>query len=590
MGPDANTSMQAIRRTRVVYVLLAVVFAIFILRAFYLQVIKYSYYHEAALTDQLKEYEIPAERGMIKAHMGDAVVPIVLNEQRFTIYADPAMIKSKDVDRIAGSLQEYLGGNISDYRRKITQKETRYVVLARKVAKDTKEKLFKLKYAGIGAEEQHYRTYPNGQLASQLLGFVNNENKGVYGIEQALNNKLSGTPGQLKAVTDINGIPLAANHGNILQEAVPGNDLTLTIDVGMQKQLEDLLKKGVDRAKAPAASAVIMDPSTGAVKAMANYPTYNPANYGDVEDASLFNNAAVTHPIEIGSIMKSLTTAAALDTGAIKPNSSYYDPSKYVIDEFTVKNIEEDGGPGQKNIADILNLSLNTGATWELMQMGGGELNLAGRQKWYDYMTNHFMFGKATGIEQGAEAEGIVPRPENNGAGINLTYANTSFGQAMTATTIQAAAAMAATVNGGTYFKPYLVDEVEDASGKVTKNQPVVVKNDVVKDQTSQELIPLMEYVVKEHSFSRKFDHNAYMVGGKTGTAQIADPEGGYLPNDYNGTYLGFVGGDKPQYVIAVFVYRPKIAGYAGSQAAQPIFGDIAHMLLDNYGVAPKTR
>ena len=99
-----------------------------------------------------------------------------------------------------------------------------------------------------------------------------------------------------------------------------------------------------------------------------------------------------------------------------------------------------------------------------------------------------------------------------------------------------------------------------------------------------------MEYVVKEHSFSRKFDHNAYMVGGKTGTAQIADPAGGYLANDYNGTYLGFVGGDKPQYVIDVFVYRPKIAGYAGSQAAQPIFGDIAHMLLDNYGVAPKTR
>lgn len=590
MGPDADTSFQAIRRTQVVYVILAIVFGIFLLRAFYLQIIRYNYYHQAALTDQLKEYEIPAERGMIKAQMGDATVPIVLNENRYTIYADPALIKSDQVDKVANSLQQYLGGSAAEYKAKITQKDTRYVILAKKINKETKEKLFKLKYPGIAAEEQQYRTYPNGQLASQLLGFVNNEGKGVYGIEQELNKTLAGTPGQLKAVTDINGIPLAANHGNILEEAVPGNDITLTVDVGMQKQLETILKKGIDRAKAPAASAVILDPNSGAVKAMANYPTYDPSKYGEVEDANLFNNAAVSHPIEIGSIMKTLTTAAALDSGAVTVNSTYYDPSKYVIDDFTVKNIEEDGGPGTKSIADILNLSLNTGATWELMQMGGGQLNMQGRQKWYDYMTGHYMFGKATGIEQGYEAAGYVPRPENNGAGINLTYANTSFGQAMTATTVQAAGAMSAAINGGTYYKPHLVAESTDAAGKTTKHDPVVVKDDVVSDKTSQELIPLLEYVVQKHRFSRSFDQKAYAVGGKTGTAQIANPEGGYLANDYNGTYLGFVGGDKPQYVIAIFVYRPKIAGYAGSQAAQPIFGDVAHMLLDNYGVIPKTK
>lgn len=590
MGPDADTSFQAIRRTQVVYVILAIVFGIFLLRAFYLQIIRYNYYHQAALTDQLKEYEIPAERGMIKAQMGDATVPIVLNENRYTIYADPALIKSDQADKVANSLQQYLGGSAAEYKAKITQKDTRYVILAKKINKETKEKLFKLKYPGIAAEEQQYRTYPNGQLASQLLGFVNNEGKGVYGIEQELNKTLAGTPGQLKAVTDINGIPLAANHGNILEEAVPGNDITLTVDVGMQKQLETILKKGIDRAKAPAASAVILDPNSGAVKAMANYPTYDPSKYGEVEDANLFNNAAVSHPIEIGSIMKTLTTAAALDSGAVTVNSTYYDPSKYVIDDFTVKNIEEDGGPGTKSIADILNLSLNTGATWELMQMGGGQLNMQGRQKWYDYMTGHYMFGKATGIEQGYEAAGYVPRPENNGAGINLTYANTSFGQAMTATTVQAAGAMSAAINGGTYYKPHLVAESTDAAGKTTKHDPVVVKDDVVSDKTSQELIPLLEYVVQKHRFSRSFDQKAYAVGGKTGTAQIANPEGGYLANDYNGTYLGFVGGDKPQYVIAIFVYRPKIAGYAGSQAAQPIFGDVAHMLLDNYGVIPKTK
>jgi len=557
MGPAAEPNIHVVRRTRLVYVLLALIFGVFILRAFYLQVIKYEYYHKAALSDQLKEYEIPAERGTIKAHMGDSTVSIVLNEKLYTIYADPSMVKAKQADQVANTLADLLGGNASDYKNKITQKDTRYVVLGKKIPKDAKTKLMSHKYPGIGSEEQSYRTYPDGSLASQLLGFVNNEGQGVYGVEQDLNSKLSGTPGQLKAVTDINGVPLAANTGNILKEPVAGNDITLTIDVGMQKQLEDIVKKGYDNSKAQGVSAVIMDPNSGAVKAMGNYPTYNPADYGNVEDSSVFNNAAVTHAIEVGSIMKTLTTAAALNSGAVTPNQTYYDPASWMVDDFKITNIEEDGGPGTKGLKEILNLSLNTGATWELMQMGGGQLNLKGRQAWYDYMTQHYMLGKPTGIEQGYEAEGYIPKPEDNGAGIDLTYANTSFGQAMTATAIQMAAAMSATVNGGTYYKPYLVDSTTDANNKTTVTKPTVVKKNVMSQSTTDTIIPLMEYVVEKHHFSRSFDESMYAVGGKTGTAQIAKPTGGYYDDEFNGTYLGFVGGDKVQYVIAVFTYRP---------------------------------
>ena len=590
MGPAADPNIHVVRRTRLVYVLLALIFGVFILRAFYLQVVKYEYYHKAALSDQLKEYEIPAERGTIKAHMGDSTVSIVLNEKLYTIYADPSMVKANQADKVANTLSQLLGGNASDYKSKITQKDTRYVILGKKVSKDAKVKLMSHKYPGIGSEEQSYRTYPNSSLASQLLGFVNNEGQGVYGVEQELNSKLAGTNGQLKAVTDINGVPLAANTGNILKEPVAGDDITLTIDVGMQKQLEDIVKKGYDKSKAQGVSAVIMDPYSGAVKAMGNYPTYNPADYGNVEDSSVFNNAAVTHAIEVGSIMKTLTTAAALDSGAVTPTQTYYDPASWTVDDFKITNIEEDGGPGTKGLKEVLNLSLNTGATWELMQMGGGQLNLKGRQTWYNYMTQHYMMGKTTGIEQGYESEGYVPKPEDNGAGINLTYANTSFGQAMTATAIQMAGAMSAVVNGGTYYKPYLVDSTTNASNKTTVTKPTVVKKDVVSQATTDTIIPLLEYVVQHHKFSRSFDESTYAVGGKTGTAQIAKPTGGYYEDEFNGTYLGFVGGDKAQYVIAVFTYRPKVAGYAGTAAAQPIFGDLAHMLIDNFAVTPKSK
>ncbi|MGF7228891.1 MAG: peptidoglycan D,D-transpeptidase FtsI family protein [Candidatus Saccharibacteria bacterium] len=592
MGPAAETDIHVVRRTRIVYVVLALVFGLFVARAFYLQVIRYSYYRKAALSDQLKEYEIPAERGTISAHMGDSTVAVVLNEKLYTIFADPTLIKAKDVDKISASLTQYLGGNASDYKKQITTKDTRYVVLAKKVSKDAKTKLFALKYPGIASEEQEYRTYPDGQLASQVLGFVNNSDQGVYGIEQALNSKLQGTSGQLKAVTDINGVPLAANTGNILKSPVAGSDVTLTIDVGMQKQLEDILKKGAQSSKSQTASALILDPNTGAVKAMANYPTYNPTNYGDVSDSSVFNNAAVSAPMEVGSIMKTLTTSAAIDSGAVQPNQTYYDPASWTVDGFKITNIEQDGGAGTKSLGDILNLSLNTGATWELMQMGGGKLDEQARDKWYDYMTNHFQLGKATGIEQGYEADGYIPKPTDNGAGIDLTYANTAFGQAMTATAVQMGAALSSVLNGGTYYQPTLIDSYTTPDGKTVKNQPKVVKSNVVKPSTTEALIPLMEYVVQKHTFPRKFDQNTYAVGGKTGTAQIAQPGGGYYDNEFNGTYMGFVGGDKVQYVIVVFTYMPHVASYAyaGTAAAQPIFGDLAHMLIDDFGVTPKTH
>lgn len=578
-------------RVRIWYGLLLLVFGIFGLRMFYVQVIRYNYYKTAALSDQLKQYEIPAERGTISAHDGGSVLPVVLNEQLYTLYADPQYVKNpgQTADKLVG----VIGGDSGQYEQQMKTKKTRYVVLAKKLTKDQQAKITKLKLPGIGTTEQDYRTYPQNTLASQVLGFVNDAGNGNYGIEQALNQELKGQPGQLKAITDASGVPLAASKDNTQVAPQNGKNLTLTLDLAMQQQLETILAQGVKNSRATAGSALIMDPNTGAVKAMANVPTYDPSKYYDVSDPAVFQNASVSHPIEVGSTMKTLTTAAALDQGVIKANTTYYDPGSWTIDDFKITNIEEDGGAGQRNIAQLLNLSLNTGATWELMQMGGGQINRKGRDAWYDYLTNHYMFGKRTGIEQGskdAEAPGYIPKPENNGAGINLTYANMSFGQALTATPIQMGAALSSVLNGGTYYKPYLVDKTEDANGTVTTTKPTVVKDHVVSAKTSQDLIPLMQYVVQNHNIVPAFDQDDYIVGGKTGTAQIAKPTGGYYDNQFNGTYVGFVGGDKVQYVIVVFINKPTNGGYAGTAAAQPVFAGLAHMLINDSYVTPKNR
>jgi cell division protein FtsI/penicillin-binding protein 2 len=586
--PRAGQPASSNRRLYVWYGVLFFIIGIIVVRLFYLQIVRHDYYQRAALSDQQKQYSIAADRGIIEAHQETGTVPLVLNEKLYTLYADPTLVKN--TDQVSLKLSAITHGDAVQYAKLMKTKNSRYVVLGKRLSEQQNSQITKLKLPGVGLQALDYRTYPQGSLAAQVLGFVNNDGKGTYGIEQALNKQLSGTPGMLKAITDVSGVPLAASRDNIRQDPKAGSDVVLTLNLAMQKELETYLKQGLDRAKSNSASALIMDPNTGAILAMANLPSFDPSQYYNVGDPSVFTNAAVSQPLEIGSIMKVLTTSAALDQKVIADDTSYNDPGSWVIDGFRIKNVEEDGGPGRHNIAEVLNLSMNTGATWMLMQMGGGQINQQARDRWHDYLVNHFRLSQPTGIEQGYEAAGYVPSPDN-GYALNLTYANTAFGQAMTATPLQMAAALSSVINGGMYYQPHLVDQTI-TNGKTIQVQPKILNNKVVAPSVSPDIRSLMEYVVRGHLAEgynyMSFPAN-YSVGGKTGTAQIADPKGGYYSDRFNGTYMGYVGGDKPQYVIAVRVSEPRIGGYAGSTAAQPIFADLAHMLINNFNVTPKS-
>jgi cell division protein FtsI/penicillin-binding protein 2 len=576
-------------RIRFWYACLLLCAGIFVVRLFYLQVIRHDYYQTAALTKQLKEYEVPASRGVIEATVNGQPVPVVLNESKYTLYADPIYVK--DPKAAADAIARIIGGDAGEYENQLKTEDTRYVVLAKKLDKDKAEALDKLEFKGIGTREASYRTYPQGTLAAQLLGFVNDENQGKYGIEEALDAQLKGTPGQLKAITDAQGVPLASNKDNIVTEPQAGDRLLLTIDLGMQQQLEDALKRGLEQAKSDSGSALILDANTGAVKAMANFPTYNPAEFFKVEDASVFNNAAVSAPLEVGSIMKPLTTAAAIDLGVVNRNTSYYDPGFFQIGDARVTNIEEVGGAATKTVTDIIQQSLNTGATWLLMQMGGGEINRQARERWHDYMVNHYGLGKPTGIEQGYEAGGSIPDP-NEGFGLDIQYANTAFGQGMTATPLQMASAFAGVINGGTYYQPRLIEKVTLHDGTEKVMAPKPVRQGIVKSSVSSEMRAIMEYAFSKNYliYGIRSTYDEYSIGTKTGTAQVPKPEGGYYDDRFNGTFMGYIGGDKPQYVIVVRVNVPKIGGYAGSRAAGPIFASIIDGLINNGSVTPKTN
>ncbi len=587
MQPDSKQSrpaVSALHRVRLWYAVLVLIGGIFIIRAFYLQVIRHNHYKQAAISSQLKQYMIPAERGVIEAFDGEQTVPIVLNETRYTLFADPQYIDKSE--EVAGLIAGAIGGDSKQYKDLMDQ-DTRYAVLAKKLTKEQKEKIDKLDLLGIVTSETPIRVYPQKDLAAQLLGFVNDEGEGKYGVEQYYDSELKGTPGQMKAITDAKGVPLVSNKDNVIEEPEMGKRVVLTIDISMQKQLEDILKKGLKNARSDSGSAVIVDPNTGAVKAMANYPTYNPSEFFKQKDSAVFTNNAVSSPLEVGSIMKPLTTAAALDTGSVAANASYFDPGYFKIDDATIENVEEVRGAARRSVSDILKFSLNTGATWLLMQMGGGTVNEKARLTWHEYMTNHYQLGKNTGIEQGYEAAGSIPDPKD-GYGLNIQYANTSFGQGMTATPLQMAAAISSVVNGGTYYKPHLVAQVKAPGAEAVSKRPEIVRQNVVSAAVGKTIRGFMETVVETNNYAAV--RRGYSVGGKTGTAQIAKATGGYYDDKFNGMYMGFVGGDKADYVVVVRVNEPRIPGYAGSKAAAPIFAEASNMLIDKFGVTPKTK
>src|SRR5579862_1415283 len=238
------------RRLFMWYAAVIFVIGVIIIRLFYLQIVRHDYYEQAALSDQLKQYSIAADRGIIEAHQGSGVVPLVLNQKLYTLYADPTLVQNASDGAI--KLAAITGGNASNYASLMKTKNTRYVVLARRLSEQQQNQISALKLPGVGLQAQDYRTYPQGDLAAQVLGFVDDSGSGRYGIEQEFNSQLAGTPGMLKAITDVNGVPLAASRDNVQISPKAGDNVELTMDTAMQRQLELILQQGLQKVGAKA--------------------------------------------------------------------------------------------------------------------------------------------------------------------------------------------------------------------------------------------------------------------------------------------------------------------------------------------------
>ena len=558
------------------------IFAVIIVRLFFLQVIEGEEYRAKADKGQRKQFEIKSQRGLIYAMDGKKLTKLVLNETVYTLWIDPQEVEnSKKVkkDEIISEFKRVAGGNLKDNFEKLFEKtDTRYQVIGTKLSLKQVNQIREKKFHGIGFTAETRRVYPEGNLASQVIGFVN-DNGGNYGIEQAMNKELTGTDGYKKITTDVFNNAIEIGSENIEKPAVNGQNVALSIDRNIQAKVEKVLKAQMEAKKMKHGSVLVMNPKTGKIMAMANYPTYDPANYGKVQDGAFFNNNSATMAYENGSVIKSFTMATGINEGVAKPDTRYYNTDSIKIEDITIRNAVL-GHTGSITLQTAMNYSLNTGMVTIGQLLGGGTLNSTARNKIYDYFYNRFGLGRETGIEI-LESQGSIVSPKN-AEGNAVRYSNMTFGQGMTTTMLQTANAFSSLVNGGTLYKPSIVVGMVDEDGKLSKKDSEIAHKNVISKETSNQMKQVFEGVRKAGGAK---DIPGYQIGGKTGTSQTI-VGGKYVDYQTIGSYVGFGGGEEAEYVIMVAVWGEN-QNLQGSKDAAPIFTEISNWLLNYLEVKP---
>ena len=565
-------------RVRILSGILTVTVALIVVRLFQLQVIDHQKYRQLAYQEQVKKLTIPAHRGLIYALDHQTPAPLVMNETVYTMFVDPQVVKDNKavLAALVGLNQDLIIGNPTE---KLTQKNTRYQVLARGLSRQQAEAIKAKKLTGIGFQAVSRRIYPEGALASQVLGFVN-ANGGQYGVEGKLDKRLTGENGVLEAVTDISDVPLTVGEKYTNIPARNGDNLVLSIDRNIQSQVEKILKAGLEKVGADNGSVLVMNPQTGQIMAMVNYPSYSVAEFNKVKDVALFNNATVDRPYEAGSVIKVFTVAMGINEGKITPQTVFYNQDTVKVGDRTIKNAYK-GKIGNITMQDALQYSLNTGMVNIISRLGGGNIDRSARNIIYNYFHDRFRLGQKTNVELPETAGIIIPPTEVEGNAVR--YSNMSFGQGMDVTMVQVAAGFSAIINGGVYYQPtILAGTVENGIFKA--QAPKVIDGQVVKNTTSTQVRQMLTEA--RRLYYKNVDRAGYEIGGKTGTSEkIVD--GKYVENQTIATYLGYGGTNRPEYVIMIRV-DGKGKYLAGNTDAAPIFTDISNWLIDYLKLYPK--
>ena len=574
----------------------AIFAAVFFLRLVYLQVIVAGDYSAQAQAQRTSYLTIEPRRGTIYDRNG---VVLATSVDATTIYVDPTEVT--DVNMTAQLLADSLGGQASGYLEKVTANNTRYSVIKRKadtsvgddlqsrvterVAEAQKQENARAKDAGEQAQTvqsgihfvtESRREYPNGQVAGQVVGACSigvDEDKnreyyyGICGLEKQYNDVLSGTPGYYEAEYGRSGQAIPGGvHEQV--DAVDGQDIVVSIDINLQRDVEEYLTNGCKDLEAASGSAVLMDGSTGEIYAAASLPLFNPADRREVKEGAM-QLKCVTDLFEPGSIFKSVSTMAILETGTLTPDSELFCPASITADGYTISDAHE-RGDATFTLREILDQSSNVGISLATEQMGFDEL--------YNHIVKYNLHS-TTGVdypgegEEGTDALGMLAPLEQWSA---VQAYNVSFGQGVSVTPLQMTRFYGAIVNSGVECVPhFLLSMPQSGYTPVYETEDVIENKDAIGDMQS-----MLKTVVTDGT-GKLAAIDGYNVAGKTSTAEIYDEEnGGYRKNVYNLAFTGFLADSSSKLVC--FVGANEVPG---NRVVTPIFKDIMTSAIDRFGI-----
>ncbi len=555
-------------RISIIAAIFLVGFGIIFLRAFQLQIVKKEHLEKRARLQYLKTIRINSKRGAIyDRNLKELAVSVEVP----SIYAQPQRIK--EPREVAGRLARLLAVDRHSILKNIGSSK-RFVWVKRQVllTDEKKEEIRRLTSSGIGMIKESRRFYPKGELAANLIGFAGIDSEGLEGVELYYDRYLKGSSMLIRTEKDATGRTLLFED---ISARAEGMDVVLTIDGTIQYIVEKALKRAVEKAEAKAGVAIVMDPYTGEILAMANVPSFDPNNFTRYSP-SYWRNRAITDAFEPGSIMKTFLLAAVLEEGLAERNDIFYcENGRYAVANTVFHDTKKYGWLSLKN---IIKYSSNIGAIKLAERLG--------KERFYRYL-KAFGFGDKTGVELPGEATGLVRNPQRWSA---ITLDTMAFGQGLSTTAMQLVNAVSAIANGGFLMKPLIVKYIRNHEGQIVKRfDPVVVRR-VISEETARKVTNILISVTEKGGTGElaALGMGGIKVAGKTGTAQKPDLEkGGYADGRYIASFLGFVPARKPHLAIIIAIDEPK-KGFSGGEVAAPVFREVAKQALLYLGVFPE--
>lgn len=568
------------RRIKYVFAMVCIAAAVIVGRLAYIMVVKAEYYSERAEDLHERERSIKAPRGRIYDRNGN-----ILADNRAVCSVSVIHSQIDDEEEVINLLEKYLDKSPEEIRKKVTKVSSREII-AVNVDEETGTMIKAAGLSGVKVDEDYKRNYPYNELASKILGFTGADNQGILGLEVSYDSVLTGVSGSINAVTDARGIELA-EYAETRTDPIPGNDLVTTIDINIQKYASQAAYKVLTEKNADRVCVLVMNPENGEIYAMVDAPEYNLNKpfelITDEQEKSgqeqtqtvmsqmdklnnMWRNYLISDTYEPGSTAKMITLTAALETGAVNKNNSFYCPGYRMVEDRRIR-CSKTTGHGSQSLEQALMNSCNPA----FMDIG----ERTGVDAMYEYYNKLGLFDRC-GIDLPGEANSIMHKKENVGP---VELATMSFGQSFQVTPIQFMSAVASVINGGHSITPHIGQKVIDSEAGETSVLTFGEESQVIKESTSLQMREMLEGVVAEGGGS-KCAIEGYRIGGKTATSEKL-PRG---TGRYISSFIGFAPADDPVVMTAILIDEPEGTYYGGTIAA-PVVRDIFLNILPYLGI-----